>query len=172
MSDPEGWNGSRGIGTYEETIFSRGITLILGVTTAVFFLLWIYESFFGWGWSEPFQRWIWLGMFLFFLGMTVNFSKLSVKMSSDSLTVGYGIIKKKIPWGKVEDCYVDEDSALSYGGWGIRFTRVRGKWRTVYNVIGGPRVVVTLNEGFVDEIAFSTKKPEKAIKTIKENIGG
>ena len=76
----------------------------------------------------------------------------------------------EVLWENIEDCYIDEASAIRYGGWGIRLGRVDGKWRTVYNVIGGPRVVVSLNKGWIREFVFSTKNPEKVMRTIDRHV--
>ena len=46
--------------------------------------------------------WLYLGMFLLFLGVTVliaNFRKLNISISSQSITVAYSRIKYFIPWG-------------------------------------------------------------------------
>lgn len=157
-------------GTYEETVFSKWMSMMLGSITTIFFLIGIYDIFFGWNWSEPLPSWFWLGMSLFMLAITINFLKLNIKIDSESLKVGYGIFRKKISWERVEDCHIDERSALRYGGWGDRFTRVDGKWRSVYNVIGSPRVVVSLKNGLIREFAFSTRNPEEAMEAIKLNL--
>jgi len=83
--------------------------------------------------------------------------------------VGYGLIKKEIPWERIEDCEIDEVSSLRYGGWGIRLTRVGGRWRAAYNVVGISRVVVSLDEGWMGEVAFSTKSPDKVTQVIKDH---
>ncbi len=170
MSDEEKWKSSIDTGTYKETIFSKWMTLLLGSITTIFLLIWAYDLLVGLSWSDPLSRWFWPGMFLLFLLITGNFSRLKIKITSDGLSVGYGITRKKVPWERIENCHVDESSAIRYGGYGIRFTRVGGKWRTGYNVIGTPRVVISLNEGFVREIAFSTKNPDEVMEVIKSHL--
>lgn len=109
-------------------------------------------------------------MTIFFIGLTTNFLRLSVEMTSKGLTVGYGILRKKISWDRVEGCHIDERSAWRYEGWGDRLMRIDGKWRSIYNVFGSPRVVVSLNRGWIRELVFSTRNPEKAIETIENNL--
>jgi hypothetical protein len=41
----------------------------------------------------------------------------------------------------------------------------------VYNVVGGPRIVLSLKRGRFKEFVFSTKNPEEVIKIAKERIG-
>jgi hypothetical protein len=156
---------------YEEKIFSKGITVVLAVlTTSLLFVL-LYQTIVGPIGTQPAPNWFFLFMFLLFLGVMINFSRLTIRMTPRSISVGYGIIKHSILWENVEDCYLDEVSTIRYGGWGIRIAKVKGKWRLVYNVIGGPRIVLSLNKGKFKEFVFSTKNPEEVIKIAKERIG-
>ena len=156
---------------YDEKIFSKWMTAILAVlTTSLLFVL-LYQIIVGPIGTRPAPNWFFLFMFLLFLGVMINFSRLTIRMTHRSISVGYGIIKHSIIWENVEDCYLDEASTIRYGGWGIRIARVKGKWRLVYNVIGGPRIVLSLNKGRFKEFVFSTKNPEEVIKIAKERIG-
>jgi len=91
-------------------------------------------------------------------------------MTSGYISVGYGIIKHSILWENIEDCYLDNASTIRYGGWGIRIAKVKGKWRLVYNVIGGQCIVLSLKKGRFKEFVFSTGNPEQVIKLAKEQI--
>jgi hypothetical protein len=88
-----------------------------------------------------------------------------------SVVVGYGIFKRTTFWENIERCYLDEVSSIRYGGWGIRIGRVKGRWRLVYNVIRGPRVVLSLKKGWFREFVFSTKNPEEVMKIVGQRIG-
>jgi len=152
---------------YTEKIFCKWMFLILGSVTAVFSFLGVYEIMVGWQWTEPLPVWLWPVMALFLLVITINFLRLTIKIDPENLTVRFGIFKKKIPWDKVEDSYLDDTSSLWYG---FRLRRADGKWRTVYNliVISGPRVVVSLKEGKIREVAFSTNNPEEVKRKIEQ----
>jgi len=118
--------------------------------------------------------WLYLGLFLLFVGVTAliaNFRKLNISISSQSITVAYGRIKYFIPWYKIEGCYLDKNPGIAYGGWGIRMTKVKGKWLLVYNVIGSPRVILELKSGRFGQFAFSTKHPDEVLNIIKQQIG-
>jgi len=156
---------------YEEKIFSKWITGILAAVTVGFLFVLIYQILVEPIGTRPAPNWFFLLMFLLFLGVTINFSRLVIGMTPRFISVGYGILKHTVLWGNIEDCYRDEDSTIRYGGWGIRIGRVKGKWRLVYNVIGGPRVVLSLREGRFREFVFSTNNPEEVIKVVKEQIG-
>jgi len=150
---------------YEEKIFLKGTTGVLAVFTAGFLFALVYQIF-------PALNWFFLLMFLLFLGVTINFNRLVIRMTPRSIAVGYGIFKHTIIWENIEGCYLDEASTIRYGGWGIRIGRVKGKWILVYNVIRCPRVVLSLRGGRFREFVFSTKSPEQVIKVVKQQIGG
>ncbi|MFP3871621.1 MAG: hypothetical protein ACOC55_05345 [Candidatus Natronoplasma sp.] len=158
-------------GDYEEIIFSKWATLLLSSVTIVFLGLSSYQLFIAPIGTDPAPDWFWLIMFLLFLGITVNFSRLKISIDSAGITIGFGILKNKVPWTMVEECYLDETSSIWYGGWGMRISRVNGKWRKVYNIIGGPRVVISLDQGWIREIAFSTSNPEEVRHVIKRHLG-
>jgi len=153
---------------YEEHIFSKGITGILVVVTVGFLFVLVYQILVGPIGTPPAPNWFFLLMFLLCLGLTFNFSKLSIRITPQSVNVGYGIFKHIIFLENVENCYLDEASTVRYGGWGIRIGRVKGKWRLVYNVIGGPRTVLSLKKGRFREFVFSTKNPEEVMKVVKQ----
>ena len=67
---------------YEEKIFSKGITVLLTIATIVFLLALLHQATVGPIGTRPAPNWFLLVMFLLFLGLTVNFSNLSIKMTS------------------------------------------------------------------------------------------
>jgi hypothetical protein len=156
---------------YEETIFLWGLTALLSIFTAVFLFLLVYQSLVGPLGEDPAPNWLLLYMSLLFLFITITFRALSIKMTARSVVVGYGIFTRTIFWENIERCYSDEVSSIRYGGWGIRIGRVKGKWRLVYNVIGGPRVVLALKRGWFGEFVFSTKNPEEVMKVVRQMTG-
>ncbi len=156
---------------YEENIYSRWNLVILGAVSLALLSVLIYQFLIGPVGDRPAPNWFLLVMFLFFLMLTINFARLSIRITPRFITVGYRVIRYSVSWENVADCYLDEASAIRYGGWGIRLGRVRGKWRLVYNVLGSPRVVVYLKRGKIREFVFSTKNPEQTMKTIKQQIG-
>ena len=109
-------------------------------------------------------------LILLLVAILVNFSRLTIRMSPENITVGYERITRQIPWENIESCYLDETSAIFYGGVGIRFARIRGKWRLVYNIIATPRVVLSLKAGRFQEFVFSTKNPDEVLSIINDRI--
>jgi len=161
---------------YQETIPFPLVKVILGVLTVftllmLFFL--VYQLTIGPVGNRPAPDWFYLVMFLFLSGITAfvtNFNKLSIKMTAQSITVGFGIMKKSISWDNIEGCYLDEAPGLSYGGWGIRLARIKGRWRSVYNVIGHPVIVLELSTGKFREFAFSTNNPQEVLEIVRQKI--
>ena len=164
---------------YKEIIPFPLATLIIGVFAAIslsLLVLLLYQVLSGPVGDDPAPDWFYLIMFLLFAGLTylvTNFNKLSIKITTQSITVGYGVLRRTIPWDDVKGCYQDEVSAIgSYGGWGIRMGKVKGRWRLVYNVMGCPTVVLELDKGRFKEFVFSTRNPEMVLEIAKQQIRG
>jgi hypothetical protein len=155
---------------YEEKILSKEILGVCLIVAFLFLVLMIYQIYKGPIGNCPAPNWVFLLFFLLVSGFGFVFSNLGVKITSKNLDVGYGFIRYKIPLENVANCYLDETSAFWYGGWGIRFAKIADKWRLVYNVIGTPRVILSLKQGRFKEFAFSTKKPQELIKIIRTQL--
>lgn len=155
---------------YEEKIFAKVIGGLLGSVTALMLVILIYQIIVEPLGDDPAPTLFFLIMFLIFLGLTLIFSRLIIRITFHSITVGFGIIKRNIPLENIADIRIDETSAIKYGGAGIRMAKVKGKWVLVYNVIGGPRCVLTLKEGRFKEFIFSTKNPEEIMNVVKGQI--
>jgi len=162
---------------YKETMPFLLAKLVMGMFVAIALLflgLFAYQVLVGPVGDNPAPDWVYLLMFLWFAGFTAlvsNFNKLAIAITAQSITVGFGAFKRVIPWNNVNSCYLDHASAIgSYGGWGMRIGKVKGKWRLVYNVIGCPAVVLELEKGRFREFVFSTKNPDGVIETARQQI--
>ncbi len=156
---------------YEERIVVWVFAALLSVVSAVFLYIVLYQALIGPVDERPVPNWFFMLMALLFLALAITFSTLRITLSLRSVVVGYGSIKRTIPWELIERCYVDEVSNLRYGGWGIRIGWVGGKWRLVFNIIGAPRVVLTLKRGRFGEFVFSTRHPDEIVRIINQRIG-
>lgn len=155
---------------YKETIFSKGVTAILGVGTVITFSVFVYQYRSGPG-VPPEAIPTLVGFVILFVA-TLNFRKLTIELDQEGITAGYGIFKNTIPWENVEEVYLDDTSTVRYGGWGLRISRVEGTWRLIYNVMSGSTIVVESAGGLFGEFAFSTKQPEKVSDLIRQNKQG
>jgi hypothetical protein len=144
---------------YEERIFSLLTTVIMTVICSAMLFMFFYQLLVCPVGTRPAPNWFFLVMFLVFLALGLNFARMTVRIDQHGISVGYKIIRHNISWGNVTECYREESSSLRYGGWGIRFGRVEGKWRLVFNIIGGERVVIGQNQGRWDEFVFTTNNP-------------
>ena len=149
---------------YEEKIFLRVTTITLVSFTVVMLLLLIYlisaESY-------PILIGTFLGAFILFVVVTLNFNTLAIRITPEFVRVAYGIFRRKSVFENIEDCYLDNVSNFGYWGFGIRIARVSGRWRIVYNIFKCPRVVLSLKKGRIREVVFSTKNPEEVMRRIK-----
>ncbi|UCF08274.1 MAG: hypothetical protein JSW28_00860 [Thermoplasmata archaeon] len=155
---------------YHERFTAKGFIAILSPITVFMLVIMMYhllvES------AEPFLFWtlFYITIFIAFLLLTINFATLTITMTSESITVGFGILKRKIPIVNIADCNRDDVSSVKYGGFGIRVAKIKGKKRLVYNTIGTPRVLLSLKEGRFPEFVFSTKSPEEVINVIRAQL--
>ncbi len=155
---------------YEERIFSLLTAVIMTIVCGAMLFMFFYQLLVGPVGTRPAPNWFFLVMFMVFLALGLNFARLTVRIDRHGISVGYGIIRHNIHWDNVTECYRDESSFLRYGGWGIRFGRANGKWRLVFNVIGGERVVIRQNRGMWDEFVFSTGDPERVMEAVRQGI--
>ena len=151
---------------YEEKVFAKGMTAIMAPIAALFLILALYQIMIGPIGDTPAPTWFFLIVFILFLGLVINFSRLAIRITDQSISVGYGLIKHSMPLENVDECTLDEASAVRYGGFGIRVTRVKGKNRLGYITVGSPRIVLTLKTGKFQEFTFSTKNPEELMNEI------
>ena len=156
---------------YEERIYSKWNILIMSIVVVALLVALIWQLVAGPLGTRPASNWFFIGMILFFLAIGINFAALTIRVTMHGISVSYGIIRHHISWGNVAGCRLDKASAVRYGGWGIRTGWVDGKRRLVYNILGGPRVVVEKRQGNFAEFVFSTRNPEGVMKAINEGPG-
>jgi len=159
---------------YQETIpfpIGRVVVVIMVGITALFLFLFIYQLTSVPIGDSPAPDWFYLVMIAVFAGFTAlaaNFTRLTISMTPDAITVAYGRFKYIIPWYKIAGCYLDKNPGIAYGGWGIRISKAKGKSVLVYSVIGSPRVILELKEGRFRQFAFSTKHPEEVMAIVQQ----
>ena len=155
---------------YEEKIFAKIIGGLLGAVSVVMFIIFVYQVLVEPLEDEQWATWLFFIIFLAMLILTAIFARLIIRITYQGISVGFGIVKKRIPWENIEDIDIDKTSAIKYGGAGIRMSRIKGEWVLVYNVIGGPRCVLKLKEGKFKKFVFSTKNPEEIVNVVKGQL--
>ncbi|MDX1534991.1 MAG: PH domain-containing protein [Thermoplasmata archaeon] len=156
---------------YEEAAFSKAITAIMAGIAALMLGLALFQLIVGPLGSRPAPTLLFVGIAALFGLLAVNFSRLIIRMTPDSVEIGYGIFRRRIRWSDIEGVHVDELSALREGGVGVRVLKVKGKWRIVYSIVGGPRVVLSLRSGRFREVVFSTKNPDQVVELVRRYAG-
>lgn len=151
---------------YQEKIFSRLNAGIFAVIIMFLIFTLVYQRLVDPVGSVPAPDWFLILMIFLFLAVGLNFSTLTVTIDYENITVGYGLIKNRIPRSIIEKCYIDETSSVLYGGWGIRIGRIKGNWRLIYNTVGTRRVVLGLRNRWYKEFVFSTQNPEEIKNTL------
>jgi hypothetical protein len=151
---------------YEERLLSGWITLLLGAVTLV--LLWQVVQQFQSGSTGDAPLWLLPLLLLLFAALTVNFAWLTIRVTDDGVVVAYGMIRRRMSWDEIRDCYLDEASAVRYGGFGVRIGSYKGTRRLIFNTIGDPRVVVLTTSATTPEFVFSTAHPEEIIRIVRE----
>jgi len=151
---------------YNEKLSSAKTEILFVVLTLIFLALFVWRwPSAGWnGWTVTF-----LCFFAFFLFYSLNYRWLKIHLTPDTLQLTFGIFTWRIAISNIKNCYLDEDSLWRFGGAGIHFMWIKGKYRAFFNFLEYPRVVVTFKEkkGPVQEIAFSTKEPERVMEIIQ-----
>ena len=140
--------------------------------TLFVFLTLIFLALFAWRWSSVgWNAWAitFLCIFAFFLFYSINYKTLKIQITPETLQLTFGIFTWKIAISNIKICYRDEDTIWRFGGAGIHFMWIKGKYRAFFNFLEYPRVVVTFKEkkGLVQEVAFTTRQPEQ----VQEFIG-
>jgi Ca2+/Na+ antiporter len=118
---------------------------------------------------------LFLIFFLFFAFYALNYRTLQVRLDQEALALRFGLFTWRVPRANIAGCALDElPPLLKYGGAGIHFMTVRGRYRASFNFLEYPRLVVGFKQkvGPVQEISFSTRRPDELSGLIVETEEG
>ena len=155
---------------YSEKVLSAGTTLLFLFLSLLFLLL------FGWrisiiGWR--FFTVLLFALSLIFLFYTINYRVLRIRLTTTHLILRFGIVPWKTPLKNILSVQLDDSPPLiKYGGAGVHFAFVDGKYRAFYNFLEYPRLLVTFKkkQGVVQELVFTTRKPEKIMDILTSMV--
>ncbi len=111
--------------------------------------------------------------FAVFLFYSVNYRTLIIQFTAKALKLKFGIFTWVVRVANIEDCRIDELPApMRYGGAGIHFMSIRGRYRASFNFLEYPRVVIALRRkaGPVQDISFTTRRPDDVLRRIRETV--
>jgi len=169
MADPESHDPGRLL--YSEVIDSiKTSALFAGLALALLLLTWRRVRTAGRGMFANV-----MGFFgCFFSFYALNYRTLVIRLTPQALRLRFGVFSWVTPIENIERAELDELPALMrYGGAGIHFMIVHGRYRASFNFLEYPRVVIGLRQkaGPVQDISFSTRRPELVLKILHEQMG-
>jgi hypothetical protein len=154
---------------YEEKIPSSKTEAIFIVLSVIFLVLSIWRV------SASSLDALGTVFFLFFVlsvFYSLNYRILIIRIVQDSLKLKFGLFTWTIPPEDIGEIYPEDDipALKKFGGAGIHFMFVHGRYRVSFNFLEYPRVVVVLKRkrGPVQDVSFSTRRPEEVIELLKD----
>jgi hypothetical protein len=152
---------------YSEKIQSTGTSLLFLCLSALCFLLFFWRiSIVGW----RFFPGLWLGLGILFLFYTINYRVLKIELTEKYLSLRFGIVPWRSKYDNILSIQMDDSPAIiKYGGAGVHFAFVNGKYRAFYNFLEFPRLLISFKQkqGLVQELVFTTRQPERMIEVIQ-----
>lgn len=108
-----------------------------------------------------------------FFFYSLNYRKLNILISQSSICLTFGIFSWEIPFDNIESCDLDElPAVLRYGGASIHLFMYNNRYRTSFNFLEYPRLLISLKDkyGPLEEISFSTRRPDELLHIIQTAI--
>ncbi len=154
---------------YEERIVSKVIALTFLLITVLMVILFLYLLSLP-GVDEGRAALFYLIIIATIILIGVNFSVFTIRATPDYLLLTFGLLKKRINWGDIENCEIVNIPWTKFGGLGIRMTKLNGKMTLAYIVEKAPKVALEVKGQKYKMLVFSTRKPEELINIIRQKI--
>jgi len=155
---------------YHESLTSKKTLTLFLILTGTFFVLFLWRVLtFGCNFLSV----LLLFIFVFFLFYSINYQKLEICITKDILLLKFGLFSWHVLLSNFVEYKLDKISNFAYfGGAGIHFMWVKGRYRASYNFLEYPRVVITFKNkiGPIQDLSFSTQNPESVLKELDETI--
>ena len=157
---------------YEERVSSNKTQALFLALTALFAGLYARRRQAGRrGWlTAMLDLLAWLFGFYVF-----NYRTLVIQLTFSALTLTFGVFRWVVPLANVAACGLDDlPTAMRFGGAGIHFMLIRGRYRASFNFLEHPRVVIAFRQpvGPVRDLSFSTQHPEELCRLIQAATAG
>ncbi len=153
---------------YQERLFSRVTTVILGAALAIVLGLmvrhWLTAQAAG-----P-HYWVLLVMFVWLFFGILNTAYLKVAISDKGVSIRMGVLLRSVQWEDIVDCYPDEASAAWNSIGGVKLGSYKGKRRLACTTIGDSRVVLLRRGSSFPELVFSTRNPQEVIEKVRAGL--
>ena len=111
---------------------------------------------------------------LVFLFYSVNYRTLVIRITPKALALKFGIFTWNVPMENIQTVMADDDlpPLNKYGGAGIHFMFVNGRYRASFNFLEYPRLTIAFKRkvGPVQDISFSTRQPEEVTSILEQAV--
>jgi len=114
-----------------------------------------------------------LFLFLLVLFYILNYRRLHIHITHDAIWLKFGLFSWTVPVENMESAKIDDlPGFLRYGGAGVHYMFVRGRYRVSYNLLEHPRVVISLRKraGWVRDVSFTTRRAEQVSRILRDLI--
>jgi hypothetical protein len=156
---------------YQEKVTSTLTTLLFIGLAIVSFGLYLWHNAGSINWDT--LSIVFLFMVCFFVFYLFNFRTLQVLATKETLQLRFGLFHWTEPIDNIESVKLDQiPTLLKYGGAGIHYMTVHGRYRISFNFLEYERVCVGLKkkQGLVQDISFSTRQVEKVIAVLSKLV--
>jgi hypothetical protein len=157
---------------YEERLSSGRTQALFWGLTALFSLLLAWRIAAG---SLDLLGEAFLFLALLFLFYSLNYRVLIIRLAREGLKLQFGLFKWTIPLENIETSSRDDNMPVlaKYGGAGIHFMFVRGRYRVSFNFLEHHRVLIALRHPrIVRDVSFSTQRPDDVIHHLDVALRG
>ena len=116
---------------------------------------------------------LFLCLAIFFSFYVINYRTLKIKIDEEIIHLQFGLVHWKTKLENVATWGMDDSSLfIRYGGAGVHFAFSRGKYRAFFNFLEYPRVLISFHQkqGWVQELVFSTRKPDQVLEFIQRRL--
>ena len=159
---------TKGTLLYFEEVSSKWTEALFLALTILFGLLFIWRVSTV---SPDILAIVFLVLFALFLFYSVNYRKLIIRLTDESLKLTFGFFNWTVPLENIEACQLDDNlpALMKYGGAGIHFMLIRNRYRASFNFLEHSRVAIALKKkaGLVQDISFSTRQPDDVLRFIR-----
>jgi hypothetical protein len=175
LAKPKSFESSRGDEMEKRILYSERVptfaimAILFAVALLQAFILY-YQIQFGPFGSRPAPNYVLALTILFFLLIGINFSAIRIQLTDVDVRVSYGVFHKTLRWEEIASCEADDQSALRYGGWGVRFGMIRGKKVLVFNTFGGRRAAFITKLEKSRGLVSSTRNRDELMRIAKQMI--
>ena len=154
--------------SYSQKLTSPRTTALFAALTLLCLLLGLWRyTIAGLGWLSG-VLFVFAAFFLFYV---FNFHTLRLTLTAQALTLTFGLFRWTVPLANIQS--VRPDDTLTplqrYGGAGLHFMLVGGRYRANFNFLEHGRLVLQLKQpaGRVRDLSFSTRYPAELLQRLQ-----